>query len=245
MRILLAIDDTDDLESRGTGEIASLMAEGIAENGWGTTALVTRHQLLVHPDIPYTSHNSAMCFAAELNEGCLPRVVSFAGEFLDHECAAGSDPGLCVAVLDAIGAAPGLVEFGQRAKLEVLSMAESYDLAKRLGVHLSAHGGTGQGIIGALAGVGLRLHGNDGRMKGALKFAGPGPLTVADLLRHPEVQAVRAVTGEPVHPEDLVALGEKPKTVMREGLSVLLVSAVPEANGACWQTLHRKQLRGY
>ena len=52
MRILVAIDDTDNLESRGTGEIASLIAEGVQQNGWGTASMVTRHQLLVHPDIP-------------------------------------------------------------------------------------------------------------------------------------------------------------------------------------------------
>jgi hypothetical protein len=113
MRILVSIDDTDNLDSRGTGEIASLIAEALQEKGWGTASMVTRHQLLVHPDIPYTSHNSSMCFVAEIGEECLDRVIAFAGDFLDHECAEGSDPGLCVAVLDRIGPAPELIAFGQ------------------------------------------------------------------------------------------------------------------------------------
>ena len=157
MRILVAIDDTDNLESRGTGEIASLIAGALQEKGWGTTSIVTRHQLLVHPDIPYTSHNSSMCFAAELHGDRLEQVISFAGAFLDHECAEGSDPGLCVAVLDRVGPASELVSFGRRAKQEVITMTEAFTLAARLGVHLSEHGGTGQGVIGALAGAGLRL----------------------------------------------------------------------------------------
>ena len=45
---------------------------------------------------------------------------------------------------------------------------------------------------------------------------------------------------------DLVRIGDKSKTVMREGAAVLLVApAEPVEGGACWQTLHRKELRGY
>jgi hypothetical protein len=247
MRILLAIDDTDNLESRGTGAIASLIAEELQHNGWGTTSFVTRHQLLVHPDIPYTSHNSAMCFVADLAEGCLEQVIEFAGSFLDHECAEGADPGLCVAVLDRLGAGEELKAFGQRAKLEVITMAQAYELAGRLGVHLSEHGGTGQGVIGALAGAGLRLWGNDGRMKGSLEFANPDALLqVTELLEHPNVDEVRSISGGAVRLDDLVQIGEKPKTVLLDGISVLLVSAAQSGEReACWQTLHRKQLRSY
>lgn len=246
MRILVSIDDTDDLESRGTGEIASLIAEGLQRNGWATTSMVTRHQLLVHPDIPYTSHNSSMCFQASRDGDFLEQVIAFACDFLDHECAPGSDPGLCVADLDRIGAAPDLIAFGKRAKLEVITMPEAFELAGRLGVHLSEHGGSGQGVIGALAGAGLRLWGHDGRMKGSLKFSAPGgSLRVADLLEHPNVDQVRSLSGEPVHPEQLVLVDEKPKTVMRDGMSVLLLAPACDGGEASWMTLHRKQLRGY
>jgi hypothetical protein len=247
MRILVSIDDTDNLDSRGTGEIASLIAEGMQQNGWGPTSMVTRHQLLVHPDIPYTSHNSAMCFEAEIGEDDLQRVVAFAGAFLDCECAPGSDPGLCVAVVDRIASADELIAFGRRAKLEVIAMPEAFELAQRLGAHLSPHGGTGQGVIGALAGAGLRLWGNDGRMKGCLEVGPAGSLLrVRELLEHPLVQAVRCVDGGIVAAEDLVEIGEKPKTVMCDGASVLLLSAVDSDGGeASWRTLPRKLLRGY
>lgn len=247
MQILLSIDDTDNLESRGTGEIASLIAEALEGNGWGTAGMVTRHQLLVHPDIPYTSHNSAMCFTARLaGPEVFDEVIGFAGKFLDSECAEGSDPGLCIAALDRIPSPAELIAFGQRAKQEVVSMGDAQELAARLGIHLSMHGGTGQGIIGALAGAGLRLSGNDGRMKGRLKFEGDAEvLRVADLMAHPEIDAVRCVGGETPEPEDLVALWDKPKTVLLEGRSVLLLNAAQKAGEVTWQTLHRKELRGY
>lgn len=247
MRILIAIDDTDNLVSRGTGEIASLIADAVQQNGWGTPGFITRHQLLVHPDIPFTSHNSTMCFPIEMKEGCLGQLIAFASDFLERECAEGSDPGLCVAVPEQVSVAAELVAFGRRAKEEVIAKQEALDLAKSLGVHLSEHGGTGHGVIGALAGVGLRLWGNDGRMRGRLASVHPGQvLRVRELLDQPDVDAVRCPDGGAVGEEELVLIEDKPKTVMRDGASVLLVTAADSNNGeARWQTLPRKLLRGY
>ena len=83
-------------------------------------------------------------------------------------------------------------------------------------------------------------------MKGSLQFAKPGGvLRVAELLEHPDVDEVRNIAGGAVLSEDLVALGEKPKTVMLDGSSVLLLSAAWESGEVSWLTLPRKQLRGY
>ena len=67
---LICIDDTDDIGTKGTGEIAEEIAAKLAprvpqDARPAITRFVTRHQLFVHPDIPYTSHNSAMCFQVE------------------------------------------------------------------------------------------------------------------------------------------------------------------------------------
>ncbi|NVN92024.1 MAG: hypothetical protein HXX11_15690 [Desulfuromonadales bacterium] len=247
MRILVSIDDTDNLESRGTGELASLIAEDLESNGWGTSSFVTRHQLLVHPDIPYTSHNSAMCFCAEIEEDALDRVIGYASEFLVRESAEGSDPGLCVAVVDRLNAPDRLISFGKQAKQTVLTKDLAYELARHEGIHLSEHGGTGQGVIGALAGAGLRLGGNDGRMKGGLKIpANNGIISVAELVRTPEVDQVRCVTGEIVGADDLVKIADKAKTVLLDGLSVLLVSAdTTKKDGVGWHSIHRQQLKKY
>jgi hypothetical protein len=247
MRILVSIDDTDNLESRGTGELASLIAGDLETKGWGKSSFVTRHQLLVHPDIPYTSHNSAMCFSAEIDEHALDMIIDYASEFLVRESATGSDPGLCVAVIDRLNGPDRLVSFGKQAKLTVLTKDAAYDLARQEGIHLSEHGGTGQGVIGALAGAGLRLGGNDGRMKGGLKMpANNGIISVAELIRTPEVDQVRCITGTIASDNDLVKIGEKAKTVLLDGLSVLLVS--PDStlkDGVAWQTIHRQQLKKY
>ena len=247
MYLMISIDDTDNLESRGTGELASLLAAHLEHSGWGHPRHITRHQLLVHPDIPYTSHNSAMCFAAEIQPPALQPMIDFASRFLATESAAGSDPGLCVAVIDRVPEVGALIEFGHRAKTEVLSKEDAYALSHRLGIHLSEHGGTGQGIIGALAGIGLRLSGNDGRLKGQLKFPDTDVVvSVKQLLAHPWVDRVRTAEGAVPDEEERVRLMDKVKTVQLEGMSVLLVAeAQDREDGVRWQTLSRKQLKGY
>ncbi len=247
MKIFVCIDDTDNLESRGTGELASMLAEDIEVNGWGTCSFVTRHQLLVHPDIPYTSHNSSMCFAADINETCLDPLICHARLFLERESAEGADPGLCVAVADRIVSREELVDFGRKAKQLVVTQNEAYALAERVNVHLTAHGGTGHGVIGALAGVGLRLSGNDGRMKGGLKIGDAnGISSVSEICALPEVDMVKSLDGKALKEEELVIMGDKAKTVLLDGKSVLLV--VPsegEADSAPWRTCPRQLLKRY
>ena len=247
MRILVCIDDTDNLESRGTGELASNLAEHLGEAGWGRASYVTRHQLLVHPDIPYTSHNSSMAFFAEIDPAFLRPFTAHAEDFLIHESAVGSDPGLCVIDMAKLTLAKELIDFGRQAKERVLVKEDAYGLAEILGVHLSEHGGTGQGIIGALAGAGLRLGGNDGRLKGQLTLdRDSGPVAVEELLHHPNVDAVRTEEGQVIPAGERVRLHDKVKTVLLGGQSVLLVAQDEESpNPGAWQNLSRRQLKSY
>lgn len=166
MRILIAIDDTDNHETPGTGHLASFLSESFEKKGWGKGFPVTRHQLYLHKDIPYTSHNSSMCFEAEIDCNELENIKTFCQDFLVRESAPGSDPGLCIVDTEALKSVDALVEYGRKAKNTVLNKDIAYNLAGSLNVHLSEHGGTGDGIIGALAGTGLRLSGNDGRFRG-------------------------------------------------------------------------------
>jgi tRNA(Ile2) C34 agmatinyltransferase TiaS len=69
MRYLIGIDDTDNLESRGTGFRARQLGERLAHDGIANVEAITRHQLLVDPRIPYTSHNSSCCLVIELCTG--------------------------------------------------------------------------------------------------------------------------------------------------------------------------------
>ncbi len=246
MKILISIDDTDDIDSRGTGDVAELMAQGLTDSGLAECGRVTRHQLLVHPDIAYTSHNSAMCFPAEVDAGSLDAVTAWCQATLAAESVAAADPGLCVAAVESLVEPDALVAYGRDAKERVFSKDEAYRIAGDLRVHLSEHGGTGIGVIGALAGAGLRLSGNDGRFKG--KFAIPGDESgvarVRDIRGH-GVDSVRTLDGDVLGDEEPVLVGPECKLVLLAGEAVLLVAPADGAAPAPWTVVDRRALRSY
>lgn len=242
MRFLISMDDTDNLETHGTGWLVEDACMRMTSKGWGEFSMISRHQLYVHPDIPFTSHNSAMVFWADVAVG-QRELVDFLGDYLERESAPGSDPGLCVAPeLDAVFQ-ERLIAFGRSAKDTVLTKAQAYALAAELGIHLSEHGGTGGGVIGALAGVGLRLWGNDGRFRGWFHFAKHGTeMDAGELCRFDAVDEVRTLGGELLAADQRVIVGERIKTVCMGGKSVLLV--LP--HGECmYETVSKDEIRKY
>jgi hypothetical protein len=254
VRILVSIDDTDTMkiegqDVRGTGELADLLKQAIEGKGWGQCQPITRHQLLIHQDIPYTSHNSSMCFEADINALQYQTFVDFAADFLDCECAPDSDPGLCIAETDRINRPGRLIAYGYMAKNYVLTKQSAYDLASKLRIHLSEHGGTGQGGIGALAGAGLRLGGNDGRIKGKLKITGEhGLATVESICTQGKVDMVKCLEeGIVLTDNDLVALGEDIKPVWMYGKVVLpvILIAGDSVGPAHYQTYSKSQIKDF
>ena len=243
MEILLTIDDTDNLESVGTGELCENIASHIEARGWGHCSGITRHQLYVHEDIPYTSHNSSMCFRAHIDGKQLPSIIDFASRFLESESAQGSDPGLCVLNTENLDNPHLLMDFGRKAKRQVLTKDEAYALAKELNIHLSEHGGTGDGIIGALAGTGLRMTGNDGRFKGHHQISSSdGTATVATLLQHERIDMVQGLQGQVLEMTTPISLSKKVKTVLLNDQAVLLVY---QDEDKVWRNCTKQHLKGY
>lgn len=168
MKLYICVDDTDDLTKRtSTGKIADLIAGEIVKMGGTMEKGITRHQLLLHEDIDYTSHNSSMCMVIDIEGVELAEIKAAAEGILRANMAESSDPGLCFCRLDQLKEPAALIAYGKRAQNEVIQKQEAYDLAARLGgTILEEYGGTGCGVIGALAGIGLRLSGCDGVFRG-------------------------------------------------------------------------------
>ena len=160
MRIYVGFDDTDTSDSdRGTGKLARCFEDELppACRLWG----VVRQQLLLDDSIPYTSHNSSACAVIEapdmtFAEALIPKAVYH----IEHHFIEGSDPGLCL-VFEGHPAMAELVSFGRACATRIVTQKEALQAAS--GVHLSGHGGTNDGIIGAAAAVGLTAYGWSGR----------------------------------------------------------------------------------
>ena len=224
MGIYICIDDTDNLESIGTGEVAERIGVAVHDRLGLASTMVTRHQLLIHEDIPYTSHNSSMCFELPGGKAChVGAVIRIAEETIVESMAPGSDPGLCVVCDPDNTTRKKLSDFGKTAKEKVVSKEAAYRLAKELNIHLSEHGGTGDGIIGSMAGVGLRLSGNDGEVKGGLKNIETGVFRAEEFLQRLDIDRIVEVSSGRCIQEGSIQFRKRSKSVLRDGCFTLLV----------------------
>jgi hypothetical protein len=243
--LLIGVDDTDDLDSRGTGYLAQVLLARLRALGVGTPLGATRHQLLVDPRIPYTSHNTSACIAwRTATPADAAAIVAEAGRFLETETAPGADPGLAVVAPSQLGTADreALTAFGRRAKTEVLARGDAVDLAARLGVHLSGHGGTQDGVIGALAAAGLHLSGGDGLFLWMEGIRGLfGRRTASDLLSLVPIDDIRDASGARPLPADVLQLGSWVRPVLEGGRAVLLVEALEDDTG--WRVAPREVVK--
>lgn len=166
--VYIGIDDTDIPGSRGTGRLAHDIGKALPDRY--RAYAITRHQLFMHPDIPYTSHNSNAVIHVDASgkEACA-EIFKIAKKVMLEQFLEGSDPGLAVA--DARQIRPPLIVMSQDAKIKILDQELPRTLAKNLGIVLEGIGGTEDGIIGAMAGLGLAVTNDDGRylLRGSLR----------------------------------------------------------------------------
>ena len=235
-RYLIGIDDTDNLETRGTGHRVRQLAEWLDENHLAEPKGITRHQLLVDPRIPYTSHNSSACLVVETSTEENAWLGS--REFLLLNSASGSDVGLCMSTWENV--ADEVMSFGRRAKAEVLTMLEAQQAASRSGIRCEGLTGTGGGIIGALAGIGLHRAGDDGRflwLPGLRELNGKYP--VEDVIAKGHIECICTLGHDELSPEEIIDVGEWVRPVLRNGRSTLYV----EEQNHEWHILSKEHIK--
>lgn len=236
MRVYIGFDDTDVVNSDyGTGKVARRFERVLPEDCkiWG----VVRQQLLVDPAIPYTSHNSSACVIVECPDASYVDALKNAAiRHIKDAAIPGSDPGLCL-VVEGDKALAALKTFGMQCTARVVSQRDAVEAAGS--AHLSGHGGTNDGIIGAAAAVGLTASGWSGRF---IEYAGlrdlPEQVAVAALLQ----KNIRVVSLDRdaycPRPEDIV----NTKSWLRPRLwgheAVLPIK--PAGNGL-WESLGKKR----
>lgn len=222
----IGLDDTDTLESQGTGHLARQIAAALARD----YALlgVSRHQLLVDPRVPCTRNNSCAVIALDVDgdvdpDGLFERVRAQMLAVFQP----GSDPGLCIAHDVPVSVS----DFGRLAQRDLVSQDHARTLAAEHGLLLQGLGGDEDGVIGALAAVGLAATGEDGRyvlVGRSRELAGLQPVSA---LLAAGISAVQTAQGQPVK-EGLV-LTDKLRPARRGGRPV----AVVEWSGDYWLPL--------
>jgi len=229
MRVFIAIDDTDNKESKGTGFRARELAGIIQAGNLADVTGVTRHQLFVHDNIPYTSHNSSACIVANTEKSNLKKISEVSADYLITNAADGSDAGLCICTENDV--TEEVIAYGRNAKKEVLTMDMARDLARRNGIFLEGYTGTRQGIIGSLAAVGLHCSGNDGRF---LHVYGMreifGTHNAQEILEITGVKRIKTISNEILVNFEKIFLTEWWRPVLKDQLPVLYVEPVNETD---------------
>lgn len=180
--IYVGIDDTDTLDDPGTNQLARHLVRELADDFQGR--IILRHQLLEDPRVPCTKKNGCASILLEpvdevgwvearrdpplMNQesvGLVPRptlqtLVDRLRHIIIPWCPAGSDPGLCVTTQ----VPSAVAEWGLRCQRELVTQQQARQIAAENGIHLEGLGGTEDGVIGALAAVGLMSTKNDGRV---------------------------------------------------------------------------------
>jgi hypothetical protein len=239
VQFLLGLDDTDVIGQKpGTGRLARDLGAYLQRLELARLVGVVRHQLLVDPRIPYTSHNSPACLVMRAAASAGQEIFDVAGGYIVTRCAPGSDPGLCVAEQEKVGAE--VVRFGQRASSEVVSKFEATAVARGRQLILEELGGTGDGIIGALAAVGLTAAGNAGRFlewHGGLRDLSER-VAAAELRRRGIEILCIARDGEVVPSNAMITTGDWVRPRLLLGRPVLLV----ERTDGEWRCFDRKSV---
>lgn len=232
--IYVGIDDTDTAASRGTNQLARSLVERVAVQY--RCVHIVRHQLLDDPRVPYTSKNGSASIVFLPMEGhSSDALIAELRAGIQASFVEGSDPGLCATehVPDDV------IAFGRRCQNELVRPDEARELAARFGIHLQGLGGTEDGVIGALAAVGLIVDKCDGRLVQIGTW--PDDLSGAqDLasLQSRDVEVLCLETGEQVT-AGTVDVGKHLRPNFRDGRIVLFVRRheVQGPQSTTWQAV--------
>ncbi len=236
---LIGIDDTDTADkeqSPGTTALVRRLADWLGHDGSAEAKGITRHQLFVNKHIAYTAHNSSACLSFDAAD--MEAVWETARDFLVLGSHRRSNAGMCLGEWDSVN--PDVIAWGHRAKTEIVAQEEAVKIAVKAGLRCAGLKGSGGGVIGALAAVGLRREGNDGRfiwLQGLLELRGRS--TVAEILARSAIDRVCSLAEADLPIQEPVELGEWVRPVLRNGQATLYV----EEKKHGWSVLDKDRVK--
>lgn len=242
MFFLIGIDDTDNPTTGDTGSLALRLGTKIETSRTGRMISVTSHQLAHHPNILSTSQNQCVCLLVDSDQDAQRDIELICRGFLMHECAAGSNSGFALAAWNAV--TPAITAWGRQAKTALLDRQEAMKLAREYKISIAGFTGSGQGVIGALAAVGLYYDGNDGRyfwLQGLRSLK--GIFTLTSLVETCAIDRVENMRGRKPMPNDRINVSEEAYPILRDGQSLLLVESSKKDETWEWNTVSPEKLK--
>jgi hypothetical protein len=233
---LLGIDDSDTTTSSDTPELAQMLGFQLETRSLARLVNISCHQLYQHPSTLCTTHNIACCLLIDTETEKIREIDLFCRQFLLRESAPKSNPGYALAAWSQFD--PEIVNWGKRAKLNLLNRMDAITLSRSCKISMAGISGSGAGVIGALAAIGLRYEGNDGWiswMQGITSVHGiytqmqlsqfiHFDLIESDLQKHPAL-------------DDRIQISEPLRPYLKDGKTVLPITAAKRGSEFEWQTI--------
>jgi hypothetical protein len=242
MIYFIALDDTDNKDSRGTGFKSRELGKLILEKNLGLVESISRHQLFVHEKIAYTSQNSSACLIVDTDKPDILRELCI--EYLIDVAEIGSDAGLCFAHVDQSN--EKILDWGNRAKKEILYKEDAFTLAEESGIFLEAYTGERIGVIGALAAIGLRRGGNDGRniwLSGHELRDLKGVYKAGELKEIINIQAIISKEGKAINDEDRIEVGEWLRPPIKNNKNTIIVEQSKNDESYEWRSVSKDYIK--
>jgi hypothetical protein len=227
--IFVGVDDTDILGGPGTGKIAKGLAQVLVDRGLVKSLGVSRHQLLIDSRVKSTSHNSSKGLAV-VTERAESDLYEPAIDYMKRIFVEGSDPGLCFCSEDKIN--QEIIDYAFLCQTTLMEKEDALRLAAKHGIFLKELGGDGGGVIGALASVGLRAAGDDGRLvdlRGIKDIT--GVVSVGEVLDRTDILRVQDVDGNLLGQDELIDSRDWLRPSLVGGEPVLRVKPGPDRDG--------------
>lgn len=141
---------------------------------------------------------------------------------------------------------PSVEEWGRRAKREILSKEEALKIAQENNIFLEGIMGSHAGVIGALAAVGLRKTGNDGRfiwLPGKQFRDLRGPLKVGEIKKGTQLDDVMTKDGRVLEDDVMIDLTDWVRAVLINSKSYIIVERNLKRSGSDWIVADKDYIR--
>ncbi|MBA4385752.1 MAG: hypothetical protein C0410_13525 [Anaerolinea sp.] len=239
MYYLLGIDDTDSPNpgdtAQNTAKLALTLGQKLESSALAKLLNISCHQLFPHPSILHTNSNAACCLLLDSDSQRLREIDLTTRLTLRSESAANANPGYALAAWNQFD--PEVVAWGKTAQTAMLQRMDTITLARRSGIAIAGINGSGAGVIGALAAVGLRYDGNDGYiywMPGLDKLTGIH--TQIEINQYIHIESIESEHHKRPALDDRIHFLDNIRPVLKNGRIVLFVTPAKRGAEFEWQS---------
>lgn len=236
MIFYLGIDDTGKPGKSGSGETALSLGQHLQVRQLARLVHVSAHALIPPAEIPHSSLNQAYCLTLEGEAQQLREIDMDSRVYLMRHSAAGANPGFALAPRERV--IERVQNWGKACQMFTMERREALDLARGQGFTAAGFTGSGSGVIGALAAVGLRASGSDGWVSwlpGLPELK--GVMTFSEILQISTFDYVKSLHGRTPDFRDRIQLGERVMPLLYKNRTLLLLAPAPRSAGWEWTAL--------